>query len=82
MSETAPQLSTVSETVELTSGGQVFQTSLNSYLKLGWRIIDQWATGYGDPRERNETLHVLLGWSADQPAQHPEKTVPPVMEKL
>ena len=69
-------LSAVTETKKITSScssNSSIDNTLNTYLKLGWRIIDQWIVGHGDPRERFETLHVLLGWF-DSETQAPYPT--------
>lgn len=34
----------------------------NDYLKLGWKLIETWVCGAGYPHERQEKVHLLLGW--------------------
>ena len=48
---------------------------INKYLDLGWIIVDTWIVGYGDPRERIETFHAILGWihKSIEPAYPPNE---------
>jgi len=49
------------EIVEIASKGDSAK-QVNEYLNLGWTLIDTFVVGYGDPRERIETMHYVLGW--------------------
>lgn len=61
------------ETVEVSRRDGV-DKGINEYLELGWVIIETWVVGYGDPRERIETAHVLLGWiDRSRSPVHPPK---------
>ena len=53
-------LNLVIETVEVSSRDGVHK-KINEYLSLGWIVLETWVVGYGDPKERMETLHALLG---------------------
>ena len=62
----------VREVVELSSDrngyGPQGTKQINQYLAAGWRLLDTYVVGYGDPRERNETLCYVLAWPASSPA--------------
>jgi hypothetical protein len=65
----------VIETAEVSDRGGV-DKAVNPYLKLGWVIVETWVVGDGDPRERNETFHALLGWiDRSRSPVHPQKEV-------
>lgn len=60
------------ETKEI-AARQNIDEEINPYLEQGWVILSTWVTNYGEPMERNETMHVLVGWAETSPAQHPPK---------
>lgn len=70
-----PMKHLVTETVEVSRRDGI-DKHINTYLNLGWVIIDSWIVGYGDGRERIETAHVLLGWidRVTKPVHPPEST--------
>ena len=63
----------VRETVEVSRRDGV-DKALNEYLSRGWVIVESWIVGYGDPNERIETAHFLLGWiDRNSEPNHPPK---------
>jgi hypothetical protein len=64
---------------KLISGQWNIDTAINTYLSLGWIIIDKWVVGCGSPYKRDETINILLGWfNSDTPPVHPPKPDPSV----
>jgi hypothetical protein len=61
------------EVVEISSRGDGAK-KVNEYLNLGWTLIDTFVVGYGDPRDRNETMHYVLGWQAVGEPQRPNES--------
>ena len=63
----------VTETVEVSSRDGV-DKAINLYLKLGWILITDWVVDYGNPANRAERAHFLLGWiDRSRPAVHPKE---------
>ncbi len=65
------ELGTMLEVVDVS-----FDFEANRYIKLGWKLISTYVRGGGDPREKNETLHYVLGFPAGIPQLCGEKTIP------
>ena len=44
---------------------------VNTYLSLGWKLIDKYRTAAADDHRRHETLHLVLAWQREEEPVHP-----------
>lgn len=44
---------------------------VNAYLELGWKLIDKHVSASSDPLRRDELLHFVLAWQADEAPRRP-----------
>lgn len=50
-----------------------FDEELNSYLDLGWRVVNTWVERRSDRVDSEECL-ILLGWTKAEAPEYPEVT--------